>query len=231
MPAVAGLDRHVPARLDDATDRHAADRIARRPPVRALAGPRASVRARAHSADGALLLKFWLHLARSPSSASASRRPRRIRSTVWRSGKHDRRIYDRYDLARELMERAIRKTSTGHNPWHLVESTDSRYRNLTVGREDPGVAHPATRPARPLERDDDAASGRHHDSVYHRPGDRARQGRSVSHPAAREVLRRARSVEIETVPAGAQGDPNTACRPFWSSRDGMQPARAGSYGG
>jgi polyphosphate kinase 2 (PPK2 family) len=33
------------------------------------------------------------------------------------------------------MERAIRKTSTGPNPWQLVESTDSRYRNLTVAEK------------------------------------------------------------------------------------------------
>jgi polyphosphate kinase 2 (PPK2 family) len=33
------------------------------------------------------------------------------------------------------MERAIRKTSSGQCPWQLVESTDSRYRNLTVAEK------------------------------------------------------------------------------------------------
>jgi len=89
---------------------------------------------RALTADGALLLKFWLHL----PEAEFRKRVKAAKKTphkVWRSGKHDKRIYDRYDLARELMERAIRKTSTGQNPWQLVESTDARYRNLTVAEK------------------------------------------------------------------------------------------------
>jgi len=86
------------------------------------------------TADGALLLKFWLHLPESEFRKrvkAAKKNPQK----VWRTGKHDKRIYNNYDLARELMERAIRKTSTGPNPWQLVESTDSRYRNLTVAEK------------------------------------------------------------------------------------------------
>ena len=89
---------------------------------------------RSLTADGALLLKFWLHLPESEFHKrvkAAKKAPHK----VWRSGKYDKRIYNNYDLARELMERAIRKTSTGPNPWQLVESTDSRYRNLTVAEK------------------------------------------------------------------------------------------------
>jgi len=89
---------------------------------------------RALTNDNALLLKFWLHL---PEAEFRKRvkAGKKDSSTVWRSGKHDKRIYDKYDQARELMECAIRKTSSGHSPWQLVESTDSRFCNLTVAEK------------------------------------------------------------------------------------------------
>ncbi|NIQ16255.1 MAG: polyphosphate:AMP phosphotransferase, partial [Candidatus Dadabacteria bacterium] len=31
-------------------------------------------------------------------------------------------------------EKALRKTDSGHAPWHLIEATDERYRDITVGQ-------------------------------------------------------------------------------------------------
>jgi len=86
------------------------------------------------AADGALLLKFWFHL---PPEEFRRRvkRAKKNSEKLWRSGKHDTRVYENYDLARELMEKSIRLTSTGEAPWHVVESTDERHRNMSVAEE------------------------------------------------------------------------------------------------
>jgi polyphosphate:AMP phosphotransferase len=86
------------------------------------------------AADGALLLKFWFHL---PPKEFRRRvkRGKKNSEKLWRSGKHDTRLYENYDLARELMEKSIRLTSTGEAPWHVVESTDERHRNMSVAEE------------------------------------------------------------------------------------------------
>ena len=81
--------------------------------------------------DGALILKFWLHL-----SAGAQRRQMKALErdplTRWRvTSAHWRRQsqYRRIERAAELM---IRQTSTARAPWHIVEGTDDNYRKLTV---------------------------------------------------------------------------------------------------
>jgi len=80
--------------------------------------------------DGALLLKFWLHL---PKKA-LKRRLKKKKRKGWRSDGEDRQIYELYDEALPIVERLMRKTSTGSAPWQIVETTDESYRNLTVTR-------------------------------------------------------------------------------------------------
>lgn len=80
--------------------------------------------------DGALLLKFWLHL---PKKAM-KRRLKKKKKQNWRNDGEDRQIYELYDKALPVAERLMRRTSTGSAPWHIVETTDENYRNLTVTR-------------------------------------------------------------------------------------------------
>ncbi len=84
-------------------------------------------------ADGALLLKFWLHLPKSVLKQrlkAARKNPHK----QWQIEAEDWQAYEVYDDAIKVSERVVRKTSTGDAPWHLIESTDARYRDATVGQ-------------------------------------------------------------------------------------------------
>lgn len=83
--------------------------------------------------EGALVIKFWLHL----SKKAQKKRFEELESnpaTAWRVTEDDWRHHERYDRFRDVSERALRETSTAEAPWNVVEATDRRYRNLTVGR-------------------------------------------------------------------------------------------------
>lgn len=83
--------------------------------------------------EGALVLKFWLHLSRDEQK-------RRLKSlekdpkTRWRVTETDWRHYKLYDTFRQVSERMLRSTSTAEAPWTIVEGTDPRYRYLTIGK-------------------------------------------------------------------------------------------------
>ena len=83
--------------------------------------------------DGALLLKFWLHLPpdeRQKRLKRAHKDPVSVRLT-----ERDLELYERFDEAEPLIEAFLRRTSTAAAPWVLVESAHPRHRNLTVARE------------------------------------------------------------------------------------------------
>ena len=82
--------------------------------------------------DGALIIKFWMHL----SHDAQKRRLKKLEKdplTSWRVTQQDWdhwHIYDRFETA---AERTIMRTSTGTAPWTIVEGVDPNYRSLTVG--------------------------------------------------------------------------------------------------
>lgn len=81
--------------------------------------------------EGALILKFWLHL----SKKSQRERLLEIESdplTAWRITKLDWKFFKKYDRFRKISEQAVKETSTGEAPWHIIEAVDKRYRQLTV---------------------------------------------------------------------------------------------------
>jgi AMP-polyphosphate phosphotransferase len=83
--------------------------------------------------EGALIVKLWLHL----SKKAQRKRFAKLESnpaTAWRVTAQDWKDHRRYDRFREVSERALRDTSTAEAPWTVIEATDARYRNLTVGR-------------------------------------------------------------------------------------------------
>jgi AMP-polyphosphate phosphotransferase len=83
--------------------------------------------------DGALILKFWFHLAKQEQKRRL-RRLERDPATSWRVSPDDWKHFELYDRFRKHSERALARTDTGHAPWHVVEATDDRYRELTAGR-------------------------------------------------------------------------------------------------
>jgi polyphosphate:AMP phosphotransferase len=81
--------------------------------------------------DGALILKFWMHLGKR----AQKERLRKLEAdprTKWRVTKlqwERWRMYGRFVAA---AERALQRTSVGEAPWMIVEGADEGYRSLTV---------------------------------------------------------------------------------------------------
>jgi polyphosphate:AMP phosphotransferase len=82
--------------------------------------------------DGALILKFWMHL----SHDAQKRRLKKLEKdplTSWRVTQQDWDHWQIYDRFEATAERAIMRTSTGSAPWTIVEGVDPCFRSLTVG--------------------------------------------------------------------------------------------------
>jgi polyphosphate:AMP phosphotransferase len=83
--------------------------------------------------EGALLIKFWLHL----SKEKQKKRLKELEKnplTRWKVTKRDWKHFKAYDKFHEVHEQVIRHTSTGEAPWLIVEGEDPYFRNLTVGK-------------------------------------------------------------------------------------------------
>jgi polyphosphate:AMP phosphotransferase len=83
--------------------------------------------------EGALILKFWLHLSREKQHARLHDLEKSAR-TRWRVTERDWEHYKQYDKFRVVNETVIRHTSTAEAPWLIVEGEDHRYRSLTIGQ-------------------------------------------------------------------------------------------------
>ena len=81
--------------------------------------------------DGALILKFWMHLGRAAQKKRLKAlekdplRSWRVTPVDWQHW----RMYDRFVMA---AEHTIRRTSFARAPWKIVEGADTHYRSLTV---------------------------------------------------------------------------------------------------
>jgi polyphosphate kinase 2 (PPK2 family) len=83
--------------------------------------------------DGALILKFWMHLGKK----AQKERLRKLESnplTRWRVTRSDWDHWHMYEKFVAAAERTIRRTSTGRASWQIVEGFDKRYRSLVVGK-------------------------------------------------------------------------------------------------
>lgn len=83
--------------------------------------------------EGALIIKFWLHLSKEKQEA----RLKLLESnpkTRWRVTKRDWDHFKRYDKFLTIHESVIRHTSTAEAPWIVIEGADPRYRSLTIGK-------------------------------------------------------------------------------------------------
>ncbi|HSC79526.1 MAG TPA: polyphosphate:AMP phosphotransferase [Chitinolyticbacter sp.] len=84
--------------------------------------------------DGALVLKFWLHLSRD-------RLKKRLKAlegdtlTAWRVSREDKQFLKHYDTHAAHAETLLTRTSLADSPWRIVEGWDANYRALSVGRQ------------------------------------------------------------------------------------------------
>ena len=82
--------------------------------------------------DGALVLKFWMHISRDvQKSRLESLENDPLRS--WRMLPEDWEHWKLYDKFIEAAERIISYTNTGHAPWEIIEGENFNYRSLKVG--------------------------------------------------------------------------------------------------
>ncbi len=81
--------------------------------------------------EGALVLKFWLHLSKDLQRQRFETLEGNSR-TRWRVNKDDWRNHDHYERFHRVAERALRQTSSADAHWTIIEGYDFRYRNLTL---------------------------------------------------------------------------------------------------
>ncbi len=82
--------------------------------------------------EDVLLLKFWIHLSKQAQLQRLAELGRDKHST-WRVTDGDWNRARRYAKSHPLWEHTLRESSTGEAPWYVVEGSDWRYRDLTVG--------------------------------------------------------------------------------------------------
>ncbi|MDO9012439.1 MAG: polyphosphate:AMP phosphotransferase [Gallionella sp.] len=83
--------------------------------------------------EGALILKFWMHLSRDKQEKRLKLLEKDPK-TRWRVTKRDWEHFNMYDKFVAVSESVIRHTSTAEAPWTIVEGYDPYYRSLTVGK-------------------------------------------------------------------------------------------------
>ena len=78
--------------------------------------------------DGTVFVKLWLHLPKKEQKKRITKL-----EADGRAAPDDWAHYERYDKFAKVSERALRRTDSGGAPWHVIEATDRRYRELTAG--------------------------------------------------------------------------------------------------
>ena len=84
-------------------------------------------------ADGALVLKFFIH---TPAKAQKKRLKKAKKSgrEAWRYDKRDWALAKNLDDAIPAIEAALQDTAVAGAPWTIIEGTDDRYRDLSVAQ-------------------------------------------------------------------------------------------------
>ncbi|AOU97062.1 polyphosphate:AMP phosphotransferase [Acidihalobacter yilgarnensis] len=82
---------------------------------------------------GVLVLKFWCHLPEKEQGKRIKKR-RKDPESHWRMAPETVRYADHYKDFVRVGAQVLRETDTGDAPWYLIEATDHRYRDLTIGQ-------------------------------------------------------------------------------------------------
>ncbi len=83
--------------------------------------------------EGALILKFWLHLSKEQQKKRLNKLAKDPK-TSWRITDNDWKNYKLYNRFRMVSERMLRNTSTPESPWIIIEGADEQYRSLSIGK-------------------------------------------------------------------------------------------------
>lgn len=82
--------------------------------------------------DGALVIKLWLHVTRETQRRQLNEEAPRLQQNP-RVDAYAGHWWEQYPRALETAEQIILGSDTGHTPWHLIESEDRLYREITGG--------------------------------------------------------------------------------------------------
>ncbi len=83
--------------------------------------------------DGVLIIKFWYHMSKENVRNKLEAEAKALDKN-WKVSPIFKKFSKRYDQFSVASQQAIRITDQSNSPWHLVEATDGRYRDLTTGR-------------------------------------------------------------------------------------------------
>ena len=84
------------------------------------------------AAEGVLLVKFYLHISKKEQKKQL-KKLEGDSTTTWRVTESDWEQHKAYKEIEASISDALRITSTGRAPWHVVEAADKRYRHMTMG--------------------------------------------------------------------------------------------------
>jgi polyphosphate:AMP phosphotransferase len=82
--------------------------------------------------DQALIVKFWLHLAKKDQKKRLTDLSKSAK-TRWRVNPIDWKHLKMYDRFVRASEEALRRTDSAVAPWTIVEAVDDRFREITAG--------------------------------------------------------------------------------------------------
>jgi len=82
------------------------------------------------SADGTIIVKLWFHLSKE---MQRKRLEQKAKVSIFKKSPLLQEFSSNYDRFVEASEYALRLSDTGFAPWHIIEATDPRYRDIATG--------------------------------------------------------------------------------------------------
>ncbi|MBK6658810.1 MAG: polyphosphate:AMP phosphotransferase [Proteobacteria bacterium] len=80
--------------------------------------------------DGALIIKLWFHLSKK---GQLKRLEEDAKGKGVKVGPLTKTYAKSYDRFVKVSERALRKTDVSHSPWHIIDASNTRFRDMRVG--------------------------------------------------------------------------------------------------
>lgn len=83
--------------------------------------------------DDAVIVKCWYHFSEKVQRKRLKALARSDRSR-WKMLPKKSKFSEEYHRFEEVADRVVRSTDIGRAPWHIIEATNHRYRDMTTGR-------------------------------------------------------------------------------------------------
>ncbi len=83
--------------------------------------------------DGAVIVKCWYHFSEDVQRKRLKSLARSDRSR-WKMLPKKSRFSEQYQRFESIADRIVRSTDIGRAPWHIIEATDHRYRDMMTGQ-------------------------------------------------------------------------------------------------